>query len=91
MRVHVSFESQGGLFEADYEFSLPTVGVINRMVKQATSNPMSAQRAMLSSLVDKDDADRLTSDIERYPGIAVSIANRLLEAVGMTAEVTAKN
>lgn len=92
MKVTVSFETaENGFFEADYELKAPDMGHINRMVKQAQNNPMAAQRSLVMSLVAEEDASRLEADVERYPGIALSIANRLLEAVGMTAEVSAKN
>ena len=91
MKIQVSFDGPDGLFEAHYEVNLPGTGHVNRMVKAAQQNPLGAQRSMVMSLVDPADADRLAADAEKYPGIVSSIGNRLLDAIGMTAEVTAKN
>lgn len=92
MKVKVSFETaENGFFEAEYDVRTPETGHINRMVKQAQNNPMAAQRSLVMALVSGDDAERLAADAERYPGIVAAIANRLLDSIGMTAEVTAKN
>ena len=38
---------------------------------------------MLDAVID-EDKERLTGDMEEYPGVAISIGNKLTEILGLT-------
>lgn len=44
---------------------------------------------MLDAVVD-EDKERLTADMEEYPGVSISIGNKLTEILGLTDGVNLK-
>lgn len=49
-----------------------------------------ASKTFLLDCVVDEDRDRLTSEMEEYPGVALSIAGKLTEILGLTNAVNLK-
>ena len=66
-----------------YHFKRPSVPSYDRYIKKASKT------FMLDAVVD-EDRDRLTADMEEYPGVAITIGNKLTELLGLTDGVNLK-
>lgn len=74
--------------ELSYHFKRPSVASYDRYVKTISQIGASkaSKRFMLDAVVD-EDAERLTADVEQYPGIAVAIGSKLTDILGLTSAV----
>jgi len=71
--------------EFSYHFKRPTVPSYDRYVKSAAKAGITkaSKTFMLDSVVD-EDRERLTGDMEEYPGVAITIGNKLTDILGLT-------
>ena len=77
--------------EFSYHFKRPSVPSYDRYVKTAAKVGITkASKAfMLDAIVD-EDRERLTADMEEFPGVAITIGNKLTELLGLTDGVNLK-
>ena len=77
--------------ELVYRFKRPSVASYDRYVKTAAKVGITkASKAfMLDAIVD-EDRERLTADMEEFPGVAITIGNKLTELLGLTDGVNLK-
>ena len=74
-----------------YHFKRPSVPVYDRFVKTMSKIGISNARKtfILDSVVD-EDRERLIADIEEYPGLSITIGNKLGELLGLGNDVNLK-
>lgn len=77
--------------ELSYYFKRPSIPVYDRFVKTMSKVGISkaSKTFILDSVVD-EDKDRLTADMEEYPGISITIGNKLGELLGLGNDVNLK-
>jgi len=77
--------------EISYFFKRPSIPVYDRFVKTMSKIGISkaSKTFILDSVVD-EDRDRLVSDMEEYPGISITIGNKLGELLGLGNDVNLK-
>lgn len=74
-----------------YYFKRPSVPSYDRYVKTAAKVGITkASKAFLLDAVVDEDRERLTADMEEYPGVAITIGNKLTELLGLTDGVNLK-
>ena len=74
-----------------YHFKRPRVPSYDRYIKTASKIGMTkaSKTFMLDAVVD-EDRERLAADMEEYPGVAITIGNKLTELLGLTDGVNLK-
>ncbi|WP_419040850.1 hypothetical protein [Parolsenella catena] len=77
--------------ELAYHFKRPSVPVYDRFVKTMSKIGISkaSKTFILDSVVD-EDRERLIADIEEYPGLSITIGNKLGELLGLGNDVNLK-
>ena len=77
--------------ELSYHFKRPSIPVYDRFVKTMSKIGISkaSKTFILDSVVD-EDKERLTADMEEYPGISITIGNKLGELLGLGNDVNLK-
>lgn len=74
-----------------YHFKRPSVPSYDRYIKTAAKIGMTkASKAFMLDAVVDEDKDRLTADMEEFPGVAITIGNKLTELLGLTDGVNLK-
>lgn len=77
--------------EFSYHFKRPSVPSYDRYIKTASKIGMTkASKAFMLDAVVDEDRERLTADMEEYPGVAITIGNKLTELLGLTDGVNLK-
>lgn len=71
--------------EFSYHFKRPSVPSYDRYIKSASQIGLTkaSKTFMLDAVVD-EERERLTADMEEYPGIAITIGNKLTDILGLT-------
>lgn len=71
--------------EFTYHFKRPSLPSYDRYIKSAAQVGITkaSKVFMLDSAVD-EERDSLIADMEEFPGVAISIANKLTEILGLT-------
>ena len=74
-----------------YHFKRPSVPSYDRYIKTASKIGMTkaSKTFMLDAVVD-EDRERLIADMEEYPGISITIGNKLGELLGLGNDVNLK-
>lgn len=71
--------------EFSYYFKRPSVPSYDRYIKTAAKVGMTkASKAFLTDAIVDEYKERLTADMEEYPGVAITIASKLTELLGLT-------
>lgn len=71
--------------EFSYYFKRPSVPSYDRYVKSvAKAGITKASKAFMLDNVIDEDKERLTADMEEYPGVAISIGNKLTDILGLS-------
>lgn len=71
--------------EFSYYFKRPSVPSYDRYIKTAAKVGMTkASKAFMLDAVVDEYKERLTADMEEYPGVAITIASKLTELLGLT-------
>ena len=74
-----------------YFFKRPSVPSYDRYIKTAAKIGMTkASKAFMLDAVVDEDKDRLTADMEEFPGVAITIGNKHSELLGLTDGVNLK-
>lgn len=77
--------------EFGYYFRRPSIPSYDRYVKTAAKVGITkASKAFMLDAVIDEDRERLTADMEEYPGVAITIGNKLTELLGLTDGVNLK-
>ena len=77
--------------EFSYYFKRPSVPSYDRYIKTASKLGITkASKAFMLDAVVDEDKERLTADMEEYPGVAITIGNKLTELLGLTDGVNLK-
>lgn len=77
--------------EFSYFFKRPSVPSYDRYIKTASKVGITkASKAFMQDAVVEEDRERLTADVEEYPGVAITIGNKLTELLGLTDGVNLK-
>lgn len=77
--------------EFSYFFKRPSVPSYDRYIKTASKVGITkASKAFMQDAVVEEDRERLTADMEEYPGVAITIGNKLTELLGLTDGVNLK-
>lgn len=77
--------------EFAYHFKRPSIPSYDRYVKTAAKVGITkASKAFMLDAVVDEDRGRLTADMEEYPGVAITIGNKLTELLGLTDGVNLK-
>lgn len=77
--------------EVSYYFKRPSLPVYDRFVKTMSKIGISkaSKTFILDSVIDEDRV-RLVADMEEYPGLSITIGNRLGELLGLGNDVNLK-
>lgn len=71
--------------EFSYYFKRPSVPSYDRYIKTASQIGMTkASKAFMLDAVVDEDKERLTADMEEYPGVALTVGGKLTELLGLT-------
>lgn len=71
--------------EFAYYFKRPAIASYDRYLKSAAQQGIvKASKVFMLDCVTEESRDTLIADMEEYPGIAVSVGNRLMEILGLT-------
>ena len=71
--------------EFAYYFKRPAIASYDRYLKSAAQQGIvKASKVFMLDCVTEESRDALITDMEEYPGIAVSVGNRLTEILGLT-------
>lgn len=71
--------------EFGYYFKRPSIPSYDRYLKSVQQSGMTrASKTFLMDAVVNEDSDRLIADMEEYPGVALTIAGKLTEILGLT-------
>lgn len=74
--------------EISYFFKRPSIPSYDRFVKTMAKVGISkASKTFILDAVVDEDRERLTSDMEEYPGISITIGNKLGELLGLGNDV----
>lgn len=77
--------------EVGYFFKRPSIPSYDRFVKTMSKIGISkASKAFVLDSVIDEDRERLTADMEEYPGLSITIGNRLGELLGLGNDVNLK-
>ena len=77
--------------EISYYYTRPSIPVYDRFVKTMSKIGISkaSKTFILDSVID-EDRERLIADMEEYPGISITIGNKLGELLGLGNDVNLK-
>ncbi len=68
-----------------YYFKRPTVSSYDRFIQTTSKHGITkASRVFMLDAVVDEDRERLKADLEEYPGVGISIGNKLTEILGLT-------
>lgn len=71
--------------ECSYYFKRPSVPSYDRYIKSAAQAGITkASKVFMLDAVVEEDRERLLADMEEYPGVAITIGNKLTELLGLT-------
>lgn len=71
--------------EFSYYFKRPTVSSYDRFIQTTSKHGITkASRVFMLDAVVEEDRERLKADLEEYPGVGISIGNKLTEILGLT-------
>lgn len=74
--------------EISYFFKRPSIPSYDRFVKTMSKIGISkASKTFILDAVVDEDRERLVSDMEEYPGISITIGNKLGELLGLGNDV----
>lgn len=74
----------------EYIFKRPSVASYDRYVKTASNGMTKAlQQFILDSVTDEYE-DKLKSDLEEYPALAITIGEKLLAMMGLSKDINLK-
>ena len=77
--------------EFSYHFKRPSAPSYDRYVKSAAKAGVTkASKTFMLDNVIEEDMERLVADMEEYPGVAITIANRLTDILGLVDAVNLK-
>ncbi len=76
--------------EREYIFKRPTVISYDRFVKTATNSPTKASRAFVLDNIVSEQLEALTTDIEEYPAMVVSLNEKLFNLLGLSRDTSIK-
>lgn len=77
--------------EFAYYFKRPSVPSYDRYIKSAAQAGITkASKVFMLDAVTDEDRERLLADMEEYPGVALTIGNKLTELLGLTNTVNLK-
>ena len=78
-------EDDSNFTELAYHFKRPAVASYDRYIKSASQVGITqASKVFLLDAVVEEEKDRLVADMEEYPGVAITIGNKLTEILGLT-------
>lgn len=83
-RVDNDDENDGRLIE--FYFKIPTQASFNRYLKNAGKNMAVSTTVFVRDNVISEQKDRLEEEFRKYPGLSLSIGQKLLAAIGMGEE-----
>lgn len=66
-----------------YTFRRPTAAAFDRYIKGVSASMTRSMRTFLLDSVAPKDAERLQSDLEEWPALALSLGERLMALLGM--------
>jgi hypothetical protein len=71
--------------EFAYYFKRPSVPSYDRYIKSAAQAGITkASKVFMLDAVVEEDREALLADMEEYPGVAITIGNKLTELLGLT-------
>jgi hypothetical protein len=71
--------------ECAYHFKRPSLPSYDRYIKSASQAGITkASKVFMLDAVTEEDRERLIADMEEYPGVAITIGNKLTEILGLT-------
>jgi len=71
--------------EYSYYFKRPAIASYDRYLKSVSSQGIvKASKVFMLDSVTEESRETLLRDMEEYPGIAVSVGNKLTEILGLT-------
>lgn len=71
--------------EFAYHFKRPSVPSYDRYLKSASQVGITkASKAFMLDCIVDEERERLTAEMEEFPGVAITIGNKLTEILGLT-------
>lgn len=83
-KVIASFETaEDTRTEKEYQFKKPSISSYDRYVKTLSKSPTKAGRTFVIDNVVEEQKEKLLSDLEQFPAIAITISDKLLSMLGL--------
>lgn len=76
--------------DLEYVFKKPNVASYDRYVKTASNGMTKALQTFLYDNIIDEYRDKLTSDLDEYPALTMTIGEKLLEMLGLSKNVNLK-
>ncbi|MDO4720476.1 MAG: hypothetical protein Q4A78_07415 [Peptostreptococcaceae bacterium] len=74
--------------ELSYRFKEPTPIQFNRYVKELSKDTIKAAKNLVLSNIFAEDKEKLQEDLEKYPGLLLTITPKFMAMMGVTDNVT---
>lgn len=68
--------------DIEYRFKIPTAADQDRLLTEMAKNRMKALTNLTMSAVITEDKEKLKADIQTYPGLPVTISEKLMKLLG---------
>ncbi|MGN0710494.1 MAG: hypothetical protein ACI4LO_01945 [Anaerovoracaceae bacterium] len=82
--VSVTFQEDDDMTtEKSYCFKKPTIASYDRYIKNLSKSPTKAGRTFVLDNVEDNMREQLKKDLDDYPAIAITIADKLLGMLGL--------
>lgn len=76
--------------EIGYIFKKPNTASYDRYIKSTAQSPTKAMKMLLIDNIVDEQMTKLEADLEEYPALALSLAEKLLAMMGLSKEVNLK-
>lgn len=74
--------------ELGYRFNEPTPIQFNRYVKELAKDTLKAAKNLVLSNIFPEDKEKLLDDMEKYPGLLLTITPKFMGMMGVTDNIT---
>lgn len=90
-RIKASFDPDDDTtINVDYVFVRPSVASYDRYMKTASNGMTKALQTFLNDSVTEEYRAKLTSDLNEYPALALTIGEKLLAMMGLSKDINLK-
>ena len=76
--------------QKSYLFRKPSAVSFDRLVKKISVSPTKAAEDFVLDTIIPEEADRLRADLEEYPGLALTVNDKLTSMLGLSKGIAVK-